>query len=194
MLDFTDLCTENPSKSVTIENVSEYTKLRREHVLVSGVRPAISTVLKGLQDVVGLEYLDLFTSLELQELLCGNRKTVLWASEADVWGDLITGHGYDLNSPQVEGLVRCVASFGAEQQRQFLMFVSGAFDKPLQGLHPKLTIVRKDVDETMDPDSVLPTVNTCFHYLKIPMYSSVAVLMDKLVCAITHGMQGFLLS
>eukprot|EP00743_Colponemidia_sp_Colp-15_P012456 GILK01014192.1.p1 GENE.GILK01014192.1~~GILK01014192.1.p1 ORF type:complete len:616 (-),score=-20.87 GILK01014192.1:54-1901(-) len=43
-------------------------------------------------------------------------------------------------------------------------------------------------------DECLPTVNTCFHYLKLPDYSSEEVCRERLLCAIAEGQGVFLLS
>jgi len=46
-------------------------------------------------------------------------------------------------------------------------------------LHPPLTIVRK-VDAS---DGSYPSVNTCVHYLKLPEYSTRAILKERLLAA-----------
>ena len=49
----------------------------------------------------------------------------------------------------------------------------------LANLHPRLTLVRK-IDAT---DGSYPSVNTCVHYLKLPDYSSEAVMRERLLAA-----------
>ena len=56
-----------------------------------------------------------------------------------------------------------------------MCFVSGG----LANLHPRLTLVRK-IDAT---DGSYPSVNTCVHYLKLPDYSSEAVMRERLLAA-----------
>lgn len=43
-------------------------------------------------------------------------------------------------------------------------------------------------------DASLPTVNTCFHYLKLPPYSSLETMRDRLRYAISEGQGSFQLS
>lgn len=60
-----------------------------------------------------------------------------------------------------------------------------------KGLEPQFTLTRKVVDK---PDEHLPSVNTCFVYLKLPEYSSKKVLHERLLYAMTHGQNSFDLS
>ena len=60
----------------------------------------------------------------------------------------------------------------------------------LKNLDPKLTVVRK-VCEGSSPDQHMPSANTCFHFLKLPEYSSEARLAAQLRVALQHGMDGF---
>lgn len=53
---------------------------------------------------------------------------------------------------------------------------------------PKLTIVRKEaMDRGHAADEYLPSVMTCFNFLKLPDYSSKEVLREKLLLAINEG-------
>jgi len=71
------------------------------------------------------------------------------------------------------------------------------FNFPLSGfksLNPPLTIVRKTVDQSSNPDSYLPSVMTCVNYLKLPDYSTVEVMSEKLRTAYSEGKNAFHLS
>lgn len=61
----------------------------------------------------------------------------------------------------------------------------------LRSLVPPLTIVRKMADNA---DDFLPSVMTCVNYLKLPEYSSIDVMRDKLSLAIREGQLAFHLS
>jgi E3 ubiquitin-protein ligase TRIP12 len=96
-------------------------------------------------------------------------------------------------SPTVKYLLELMTEFNSEEQRQFLLFVTGSPKLPVGGfksLEPKLTIVRKDPGSNA-PDAYLPSVNCCFYYLKLPEYSDKAVLRDKLKFAIENGQGSF---
>ena len=68
-----------------------------------------------------------------------------------------------------------------------MLFATGCPSLPpggIRNLHPRLTVVRKTA-ESGNADGMFPSVNTCAHYLKLPEYSSAAVLKERLLVAIT---------
>lgn len=82
-------------------------------------------------------------------------------------------------------------------QRQFLKFVTGSPRLPVGGLgrlSPRLTIVQKRPESGVSPDAYLPSVMTCANYLKLPDYTSKAVMRERLLTAINEGQGCFLLS
>jgi E3 ubiquitin-protein ligase HECTD1 len=67
------------------------------------------------------------------------------------------------------------------ERKTFVQFLTGCSSLPpggLANLHPRLTVVRKDGN-----DSSYPSVNTCVHYLKLPEYSSEEILKKQLMIA-----------
>ena len=145
--------------------------------------------------VFPLSHLQYFYPEELDQLLCG--------SKADTW-DAKTlmeccrpDHGYTRDSPVVKFLFEILSSFDNEQQRLFLQFVTGSPRLPVGGfrsLNPPLTIVRKTFESTENPDDFLPSVMTCVNYLKLPDYSSLEIMREKLLMAAREGQQSFHLS
>eukprot|EP00760_Papus_ankaliazontas_P009497 PhM_4_TR14089/c1_g1_i1/m.106953/K10590/TRIP12; E3 ubiquitin-protein ligase TRIP12 len=193
------LTTNGEDISVTSDNVVHYVRLLREYHVADGIAGAMESVRRGINDVLPIAYLRIFSAAELVQVVCGNTHHKLWSSPEELWGDIVFGHGYDVCSAPVEALVHYVVSLDADAQRDFLMFVSGAREKPIGGLNPKITVVRKDAAfdggaASADASHTLPTVNTCFHYLKLPPYDDVEVLSRQLSVAVAHGQQGFLLS
>jgi hypothetical protein len=63
-----------------------------------------------------------------------------------------------------------------------------------RGLNPPLTVVRKPHEAPLKADDYLPSVMTCVNYLKLPDYSSKAVMKDKLGIAMQEGVGSFHLS
>ena len=69
----------------------------------------------------------------------------------------------------------------AVERKTFVQFLTGCSSLPpggLANLHPRLTVVRKDGN-----DSSFPSVNTCVHYVKLPEYSCEDVLRRQLAIA-----------
>ena len=63
-----------------------------------------------------------------------------------------------------------------------------------RSLNPPLTIVRKTFEGTENADNFLPSVMTCVNYLKLPDYSTVDIMRDKLETAAKEGQLSFHLS
>ncbi len=84
------------------------------------------------------------------------------------------------------------------QRRLFLRFLTGNPTLPsggLRGLKPPITVVRRESDnKSISSDEYLPSVMTCANYLKLPPYSSRAVLESKLHAAMRQGQGAFHLS
>lgn len=54
--------------------------------------------------------------------------------------------------------------------------------------------MRKTFESTENPDDFLPSVMTCVNYLKLPDYSSIEIMREKLLMAAREGQQSFHLS
>ncbi|MEJ1272107.1 thyroid hormone receptor interactor 12 [Cricetulus griseus] len=180
---------------VTIHNLEEYLRLVIFWALNEGVSRQFDSFRDGFESVFPLSHLQYFYPEELDQLLCG--------SKADTW-DAKTlmeccrpDHGYTHDSRAVKFLFEILSSFDNEQQRLFLQFVTGSPRLPVGGfrsLNPPLTIVRKTFESTENPDDFLPSVMTCVNYLKLPDYSSIEIMRDKLLIAAREGQQSFHLS
>ena len=83
-----------------------------------------------------------------------------------------------------------MCAMNGDERKSFFQFLTGCSSMPpggLSNLHPRLTVVRKDGN-----DSSYPSVNTCVHYLKLPEYSCEQVLERQLKVAC--GEKGFYLN
>ncbi|XP_075426312.1 E3 ubiquitin-protein ligase TRIP12 isoform X2 [Ascaphus truei] len=180
---------------VSIHNLEEYVRLVIYWALNEGVSRQFDSFRDGFESVFPLNHLLYFYPEELDQLLCG--------SKADTW-DVKTlmeccrpDHGYTHDSRAVKYLFEILSSFDSEQQRLFLQFVTGSPRLPVGGfrsLNPPLTIVRKTFESTENQDDFLPSVMTCVNYLKLPDYSSLEIMREKLLIAAREGQQSFHLS
>uniref|UniRef100_H3ALV8 E3 ubiquitin-protein ligase n=1 Tax=Latimeria chalumnae TaxID=7897 RepID=H3ALV8_LATCH len=180
---------------VTIHNLEEYLRLVVYWTLNEGVTRQFESFRDGFESVFPLHHLQYFYPEELDQLLCGSKsetwdvKTLMECCRPD--------HGYTHDSRAVKFLFEILSSFDAEQQRLFLQFVTGSPRLPVGGfrsLNPPLTIVRKTFESTENPDDFLPSVMTCVNYLKLPDYSSIEIMREKLIMAAREGQQSFHLS
>jgi len=123
-------------------------------------------------------------------------------------------HGFNLDSPSVRNLLQTMSEFTPQQRRDFLQFITGSPKLPIGGmsitsipsqhmlthipgfknLTPMFTVVCKPSEPPYTSDDYLPSVMTCVNYLKMPDYSTVDILREKLSVAIREGQGAFHLS
>lgn len=123
-------------------------------------------------------------------------------------------HGYNLDSKSVRNLLQTMSEFSATDRRDFLQFITGSPKLPIGGsysnplpsellliyfpgfknLTPMFTVVCKPSEPPYTSDDYLPSVMTCVNYLKMPDYSNMEILREKLRVAIQEGQGAFHLS
>ncbi|KAL3228362.1 hypothetical protein MRX96_048594 [Rhipicephalus microplus] len=134
----------------------------------------------GFCKVFPMEKLGAFSCEEVRLMLCGEQNPV-WSRE-DVLNYTEPKLGYTRDSPGFQRFVNVLVDMTGSERKAFLQFTTGCSSLPpggLANLHPRLTVVRK-VDAS---DGSFPSVNTCAHYLKLPDYSSEALLRERLLAA-----------
>lgn len=122
----------------------------------------------------------MFTPHELRLLLCGEQAPS-WTRE-DIVNYTEPKHGYNKDSPGYQRLVNVLCSMSADERKAFVQFVTGCSSLPpggLVNLYPRLTIVRKEFTDK----HVMPSVNTCAHYLKMPEYPTEEMVRQRLLDA-----------
>jgi E3 ubiquitin-protein ligase TRIP12 len=183
---------------VTIHNLEEYIKLVYHWMLVGGVSRQMEAWREGFDSVFPSSALKMFYPEELEMVFCGANQSV-----GETW-DLKTlmeccrpDHGYTHESRAIQFLFEVMASYNAQERRKFLQFVTGSPRLPVGGfkaLQPPLTIVRKTIDLPSDANSFLPSVMTCVNYLKLPDYSTIETMRERLRVAADEGQMSFHLS
>ena len=107
--------------------------------------------------------------------------------------------------PKLNGVLTVLSAIGLRkrqiiaiiQKRVFCYIESHfihSFVAGFRSLNPPLTIVRKTFESAENPDNFLPSVMTCVNYLKLPDYSSVEMMREKLEIAAKEGQLSFHLS
>ncbi|GIY28323.1 e3 ubiquitin-protein ligase TRIP12 [Caerostris extrusa] len=180
---------------VTIHNLEEYLQLLTYWTVNEGIHRQMEAFKEGFESVFPLSQLKMFYPHELEYLFCGSSHTQ-W--DVDTFVECVrTDHGYSLDSRAIKFLFQILCSYNQEQQRKFLQFLTGSPRLPVGGiksLNPPFTIVRKTVDEDENPDEYLPSVMTCVNYLKLPDYSTIDIMREKLHIAAYEGQNSFYLS
>ena len=124
-------------------------------------------------------------------------------------------HGFNVESRAIHDLLDIMTEFDMPTRRSYLQFITGSPKLPIggslfntvcsiilidvrfagfRGLNPPLTVVRKPHEPPLTADDYLPSVMTCVNYLKLPEYSSKAVMKEKLHIAMREGVGSFHLS
>ena len=181
--------------SVTLDNIDQYLRLMVHWTMIEGVSRQMEAFKEGFESVLPLTQLQIFYPEELEQLFCGSchqtwdTKTLIDCCHPD--------HGYTYDSRAIKYLFEVLSSFNSEEQRKFLQFVTGSPRLPVGGLKslsPPLTVVRKTFEPGENPDNYLPSVMTCVNYLKLPDYSNIDIMREKLIFAANEGQHSFHLS
>ena len=177
-------------KLLAVENVEEYLQLLVWWFLYMGPQISLSLICRGFERYLPNFYMQIFYPDEIEEILCG-ASNFLWTKEY-LKRHCVLADDLTLESPVVQYLFEVLSSFSASEQRQFLQFVTSTPRLPhggLKSLLPRLTVKCEAFDG--DPDMRLPYSRTCFNLLVITRYSSKDALREKLLLAITEGVDSF---
>jgi len=176
--------------AVTNNNAHEYVERMACFMLRDGVARQFEALMAGFEEVVPASRLASFFPPELR-LLLGGDAAVSWTRE-ELQEHIQPRNGYDAQSRAFNDLLDVLSELSRKEKHDFLAFATGVRVLPaggLKSLDPKLTVVRKHTDE--NPDEHFPSANTCFHFLKLPEYSSKDRLATQLRGALQHGFGGF---
>lgn len=141
----------------------------------------LTLILGGVNQVFPLEWLSVFTSSELNSVLCGEMVDVAWEKE-ELKAYITTSSALSKSSPLFEYFVDFLVGLNAEQRRSFLRWTTGYSTLPsggIKNLNPPLKIYTSQTGP-------YPRVQACFHALYLPEYSSASELRLNLLTAISQ--------
>lgn len=218
-LDFTlpgyphiELMHRGSKMSVSIDNLGDYIKKVIDFTLGSGVQRQVDAFRAGFTQVFPYSALRAFTPDELVMLF--GRVEEDWSLET-LMDSIKADHGYNLDSKSVRNLLHVMSELSPQAKRDFLQFITGSPKLPIGGeseeeyifgssnanwrtgfkaLTPLFTVVCKPSEPPYTSDDYLPSVMTCVNYLKMPDYSSLDIMKEKLGFAIKEGQGAFHLS
>ncbi|KAG6222636.1 hypothetical protein E4U24_004427 [Claviceps purpurea] len=181
------------SVPVTNDNRLLYISYAARHRLV--VQPMLQTsaFLRGLRSIIRPSWLSMFNQSELQRLVGGDSTDIDLDDlrRNTIYSGLYVVGDDNLDHPTIVLFWKVMAGFTDSQRRDVLKYVSSTPRAPLLGfsqLRPQFCIRDGGTDQQR-----LPSASTCVNLLKLPIYTSEAVLREKLLYAITSG-AGFDLS
>ncbi|EPS33830.1 hypothetical protein PDE_08792 [Penicillium oxalicum 114-2] len=200
-LDFTlpgypsiELVPDGSNVALTIENVDQYVENVIDMTLGRGVQRQVDAFRAGFSQVFPYSALRAFTPNELV-MLFGQAEED-WSIET-LMDSIKADHGFNMDSRSVRNLLQTMCDLDSQERRDFLQFVTGSPKLPIGGfksLTPIFTVVCRPSEPPYTPDDYLPSVMTCVNYLKLPDYSTLEVLKQRLSVAIKEGQGAFHLS
>ncbi|KAK0708148.1 hypothetical protein B0H67DRAFT_494491 [Lasiosphaeris hirsuta] len=200
-LDFTlpgypeiELIPNGSQTRLTIDNVDLYLEKVIDMTLGSGVRRQVDAFQAGFSQVFPYSALSAFTPDELCSLF--GRVDEDWSLET-LMDSVKADHGYNMDSKSVKNLLQTMSELTPPERRDFLQFTTGSPKLPIGGfrsLTPMFTVVCKPSEAPYASDDYLPSVMTCVNYLKLPDYTDIGVLRNRLFTAIREGQGAFHLS
>ncbi|TYH50601.1 hypothetical protein ES332_D10G217500v1 [Gossypium tomentosum] len=168
---------------VTNENVITFIHLVSNHRLNFQIRQQSSHFLRGFQQLMQKDWIDMFNEHELQLLISGSLDS-LDVDDLRCHTNYAGGyHGHYV----IDMFWEVLKSFSLENQKKFLKFVTGCSRGPLLGfkyLEPLFCIQRAAGSASEEALDRLPTSATCMNLLKLPPYRSKEQLEAKLMYAI----------
>ncbi|CAL8115436.1 unnamed protein product [Orchesella dallaii] len=166
-------------------NVIEYIHLVADYKINREIQDECHFFRCGLRDVVPI--LRIFSWKEMQTLISGSDKPI----DVQDWkANTNYGGGYGPTHKTIEIFWEVVEHFDEAHLRKLLKFVTSCSRPPLLGfkdLIPKFGISNAGVTDR------LPTAATCMNLLKLPEFSDIETLRERLVYAIS-AQAGFELS
>lgn len=181
-------------KIVDSSNVDGYVKLVTDFTIGTSIIQSVKAFLRGFEKNLQFGTLAIFSPQEVVNMLSGQGVNF---TIVDLRANVRVEHGYELASREVEMFFQVLQDLPKDEQVMALKFITGSTRLPVGGLkalRPKLTIARRVSDRHIRDDDCLPSVMTCTNYLKLPAYSSIEIMRQKLLIAIHECQDTFLLS
>jgi hypothetical protein len=123
------------------------------------------------------KFAELFTNDEICQIFDG--KQVL--TEDDIKNGIIPGTGYHEFSPQIIYLKEILLNFSPQMQMKFVLFATGRFSLPKEGLvslPDKIQVFARELTNG-PPDECYPAGQTCESIVGLPRYST-REIMEKM--------------
>uniref|UniRef100_A0A6B2L8M4 HECT domain-containing protein n=1 Tax=Arcella intermedia TaxID=1963864 RepID=A0A6B2L8M4_9EUKA len=173
-----DLIQHGRHVTVNYKNLTEFIDKLSQFHLTTSIERQLSAIVSGLETIIPVDCLNVFTPQELQIVVCGSPEiNIAMLKERAIYEDV------NPSEPHIDYFWQVLEEFDTEKRCQFLQFVWARTRIPASGLSMNLKIQRSRKDF---PDHFLPTTQTCFFSISLPTYSSIEVTRKQLLYAITH--------
>lgn len=166
---------------VTDGNKEEYIRLLIQQKYVTSIKPQMTGIIKGIQEVFPLHHLSMFNPVELELLISGIDKVDV----AD-WKKHTRFDGYSKDDKTVRYFWMFILTLDNEMKSRVLSMVTGTAKVPMNGFEflegvdgPRPFCIKKYGNATR-----LPQTHTCFNRLDLPPYTTYEALRTKMLQAL----------
>lgn len=162
---------------VTTENFRAYCNLIYNY-RINEFNWHIDAVREGLQQVVPIHLLNLFTYEELEIKVCGQAQVNI-----DLLEKMTEYSGCSPTDANIINFWKIMRQFNNEERSAFLRFTWGRSRLPINeaGFTQKFKLQNFTKSP---PDAYLPVAHTCFFSIELPRYSTLEIMREKLRYAI----------
>ncbi|XP_038130884.1 probable E3 ubiquitin-protein ligase HERC1 isoform X2 [Cyprinodon tularosa] len=159
------------SISLTFSNRTEYVERALDYRLHE-MDSQVDAVREGMATIIPVPLLSLLTAQQLEQLVCG-----LPEVSVEMLKKLVRYRDITENHQLIRWFWESLEEFTNEERVLFLRFVSGRSRLPSNpaDISQKFQIIKVD-----RPINGLPTAQTCFFLLRLPPYTSQAILTERL--------------
>lgn len=133
---------------------------------------------EGMSWIIPVPLLSLLTARAIEHLVCGVEYV-----DIDTLQKVVRYRGIDESNRMVVWFWKVLESFSNDERIQFMRFVSGRTRMPV---NPADIPQRFQIISSGRGEDSLPTAQTCFFQLRLPNYSNMEILAEKLRYAINH--------
>ncbi|XP_068597946.1 probable E3 ubiquitin-protein ligase HERC1 [Brachionichthys hirsutus] len=162
---------------LTYSNRKEYVERAIEYRLHE-IDRQVAAVREGMSWIVPVPLLSLLTAKQLEQMVCGMPEIC-----CDVLKKVVRYREVDEQHALVQWFWQTLDEFSNEERVLFMRFVSGRSRLPANTADISQRFQIMKVDRPYDS---LPTSQTCFFQLRLPPYSSQAVMAERLRYAINN--------
>jgi hypothetical protein len=180
-----------PGEVVTQQNQEEFVRAIEVASTQANVQECAKRFRQGFQRVMCYRSIGLFSNDEITRLIAGGPAKF----ECDEFIKGIELSGYTVDSPEITALADVLAELSDEAFGGFVKFVTGSKQLPsggFAGLRPRMGVWRLERDG-LAADDIFPMATVCLNVLRLPPYSTLVNLKEKLLVAIDAGGDAFFL-
>ena len=170
---------DEDARAVTNENRSEYQQTYAQWVMDYSVRPQFYAFAKGFYQVNDPKAVSLLTPDVFRELVEGHEHIDIERLQQATRYD-----GFSPLEPLIEWFWEVIKAYPVEQHKLLLEFVTGSKRVPADGAQSLNFVIQR----VHGQPHALPSSATCASTLKLPQYSSKALLKKKLDIALEHSL------